>query len=254
MKIDINVDMGESYGRYVLGDDEALMPYVTSANIATCFHAGDPAVLEQTVKWAKQYGVAPGAHVGLGDLRGFGRRRIDVSPVELRTDVIYQLGAIEGFLKVHGLTLQHIKPHGILYRMVGEDEQYIDTFLDAVADYDPELVIMLHQGCEALTRAEARGLKTAHEILVDLGYDAQGNWLIERVKKARAPEEVAARAVRAVTEGVIDTIDGGTVPVQGVTVCIHGDGPNAPAVAKAVHEALTAAGITPANLTEIAQG
>ncbi|MDR0627487.1 MAG: LamB/YcsF family protein [Bifidobacteriaceae bacterium] len=249
-KIDINVDMGESFGRYVLGDDEALMPYVTSANIATGFHAADPVVMEQTVKWAAQYGVAPGAHVGLPDMRGFGRRRIDISPSELRGDVLYQLGALEAFLKVHGLKMQHIKPHGILYRMVGEEDRYIEPFLDACADYNPELIIMLHQGCEALKRAEERGLPTAHEILIDLGYDAQGNWLLERVKQARSPEEVAARALRAVTEGVIDTIDGGDVPVQGVTVCIHGDAPNAPAVAKAVHSALIAAGVTPASLTE----
>ena len=122
MKIDINVDMGESFGRYILGDDETLMPYVTSANIATCFHAGDPLVLERTIKWAKKYGVAVGAHIGLLDRQGFGRRQIDISPEELRSDMLYQLGAMDGFLKLHGLKMQHVKPHGILYRMVGEQE------------------------------------------------------------------------------------------------------------------------------------
>ncbi|MDR1043092.1 MAG: LamB/YcsF family protein [Clostridiales Family XIII bacterium] len=250
MKVDVNVDMGESFGRYTLGNDEALMPFVTSVNVATGFHAGDPLVMEQTVKWAKQYGVAVGAHVGLNDRQGFGRRRLDISPEELRSDVRYQLGALDGMLRVYGLELQHIKPHGILYRMVGEEEKYIDSFLDAVSDYNQDIFIMLHTGCEGLTRAEKRGLKVAPEILIDLGYSAEGDWMLERVKKARSPEEVAARAVRAVKEGLIDSVDGGDVAVSGCTVCIHGDAPNASGVAKAVAEAFLAAGVTMANLRE----
>jgi UPF0271 protein len=250
MKLDINVDMGESFGRYTVGDDESLMPYVTSANIATGFHAGDPIVMEQTTRWAKQNGVAIGAHIGLRDLQGFGRRMMDITPEELRTDTIYQLGALDAFLRILGVRMQHIKPHGILYRMVGESEKYIDAFLDAVSDYDKELIIMLHTGCEALKRAEARGLKTASEVLIDLGYDARGNWMIERVKQARSPEEVAARAVRVAKEGRIDTIDGGFTEVNGCTVCIHGDAPNALAVAKAVREALENNGVEVSNLAE----
>ena len=207
MKIDINVDMGESFGRYVLGNDEALMPWVSSANIATGFHAGDPLVMEQTIVWAKKYQVAVGAHVGLNDRQGFGRRQIDISPAELRSDVLYQLGAIQAFLQLHDMKLQHIKPHGILYRMVGEQERYIDTFLDTIEEYDKALAIMLHTGCEALKRAEKRGLKTAPEILIDLGYDRDGNWILERVKQARSPREVAERALRAVAEHKIDTVE-----------------------------------------------
>lgn len=248
MKIDINVDMGESFGRYTLGDDEALMPYVTSANIATCFHAGDPLVLERTIAWAKEYGVAVGAHLGLNDPQGFGRRQMDLSPEELRGDVLYQLGAMDGFLKVHGLKMQHVKPHGILYRMVGEQEKYIDPFLDAIEAYNPELYIMLHTGCEALKRAEARGMKTAPEILVDLGYDTEGNWILERVKKPRSPKQVADRALRAISEGIIDTVDGGETPVSGCTICLHGDAPNAPEVAKVLRETLAAGGVEVTNL------
>ena len=250
MKIDINVDMGESFGRYTLGDDEALMPYVTSANIATGFHAGDPLVLDQTVRWAKKYGVATGAHIGLPDRQGFGRREISITQEELRADMIYQLGAMDGFLKLYGLTMQHIKPHGILYRMVGENPKYIDAFLDAVEAYNSDLYIMLHTGCEALDRAEKRGLKTAPEILIDLGYDPAGNWMIERVKKARAPEEVAERALKAVKEGLIDAIDGNMIPVKGCTVCIHGDAPNAPEVAKTVFQSLKTNGVEAVNLNE----
>ncbi len=248
MKMDINVDMGESFGRYTLGDDESLMPYVTSANIATGFHAGDPLVLERTIKWAKEYGVAVGAHIGLPDRQGFGRRQMDLSPEELRSDILYQLGAMEAFLKIHGLKMQHVKPHGILYRMVGEQEKYIDTFLDTIEEYNPELYIMLHTGCEALKRAKERGLKTAPEVLVDLGYDQEGNWMLERVKKARSPQEVAARALRVAQEGKIDTIDGQLIDVEGCTVCIHGDAPNASQVAKAVREAMETAGIEVVNL------
>ena len=247
-KIDFNVDMGESFGRYSLGNDESLMPYVTSANIATGFHAGDPLVLEQTIRWAKQYQVAVGAHIGRPDRQGFGRRQMDLSPEELRTDIIYQLGAMDAFLKQYGLKMQHVKPHGILYRMVGEQEKYIDTFLDTIESYNPELYIMLHTGCEALKRAKARGLKTAPEVLIDLGYDENGNWVMERVKKARSPQEVAQRAVTVAKEQKIDTIQGKQIPVEGCTVCIHGDAPNASEVAQAVREAFEREQIEVVNL------
>jgi UPF0271 protein len=247
-KIDVNVDMGESFGRYTLGDDEALMPYITSANIATGFHAGDPLVMERTIGWVKQYGVSAGAHIGLPDRQGFGRRQLDISADELRADILYQLGAMDAFLSIHGLKMQHVKPHGILYRMVGEQEKYIDTFLDTVSEYNPDLYIMLHTGCEALKRAEAKGLKVAPEILIDLGYDEQGNWMLERVKKARSPAEVADRAVKAVLEQKIDTISGELIDISGCTLCIHGDAPNALEVAKTVSEALKANGVAVTNL------
>jgi UPF0271 protein len=248
MKIDINVDMGESFGRYILGDDESLMPYVTSANIATGFHAGDPLVLERTIKWAKQYGVAVGAHIGLPDRQGFGRRQMDLSAGELRSDILYQLGAMDAFLKLHGLKMQHVKPHGILYRMVGEQAKYIDTFLNTIEEYNKDLYIMLHTGCEALARAAKRGLKTAPEVLVDLGYDENGNWILERVKKARSPQEVAKRAITVAKEGKIDTVDGNMIDVEGCTVCIHGDSPNAVEVASAVRSAMESNGVTVTNL------
>ncbi|MCR5234717.1 MAG: 5-oxoprolinase subunit PxpA [Lachnospiraceae bacterium] len=248
MKIDINVDMGESFGRYTLGDDEALMPYVTSANIATGFHAGDPLVLDRTIKWAKQYGVAVGAHIGLPDRQGFGRRQMDISTDELRADILYQLGAMDAFLKINGMKLQHIKPHGILYRMVGEQEKYIDTFLDTVAEYNKDIRIMLHTGCEALKRAKARGMNVAPEVLIDLGYDEKGNWMLERVKKARSPQEVADRALKVAKDGQIDTIDGKLINVDGCTVCIHGDAPNAVDVAKAVRSTLESNGVSVVNL------
>lgn len=242
--MDINVDMGESFGRYVLGNDEGIMQAgATSANIATCFHAGDPGVMMQTVKWAKQYGVGVGAHTGLPDMQGFGRRRMEITADELYNDTIYQIGAIAAACKVVGVPLRHVKPHGILYRMTSEDEKYIDTFLQAVADYDPQLYILCPRSTPMYDRGEGKGLKMAGEALIDLGYDEEGNWVIERVKKARSAADVAARGVKVATEGRIDTMEGNFVDIEAVTLCCHGDAPNAVEEVKAVANALKAAGI-----------
>lgn len=250
MKIDVNVDMGESFGRYVLGNDEELMKSVTSANLATGFHAGDPLVIDQTVAWAKQYGVAIGAHTGLADKQGFGRRQLDVTPEELRSDTIYQLGAIDGFLKLHGMKMQHIKPHGILYRMVSENEKYIDTFLDTVAQYNPDLFIMLPENTPGFQRGLDRGMKMAGEVLIDLSYDDDGKWLLERTKKARTPEEVAERALMVAKERAIATMSGKRLPMpRAVTVCIHGDGPNAVDIARTVKKVLVENKVELANLS-----
>lgn len=250
MKIDINVDMGESFGRYILGNDEELMQSVTSANLATGFHAGDPLVIEQTVVWAKKYGVALGAHTGLADRQGFGRRLLDVTPEELRSDTIYQLGAIDGFLKLYGMKMQHIKPHGILYRMVSENEKYIDVFLDTVRQYNPDLFIMLSENTPGFKRGLEKGMKMAGEVLIDLSYDDDGNWLLERAKKARTPAEVAERALMVAKDREIATISGKRIPMpQAVTVCVHGDGPNAVDIAQAVKKILLDNKVELANLS-----
>jgi 5-oxoprolinase (ATP-hydrolysing) subunit A len=247
--MDINVDMGESFGRYTLGDDEGIMKAgATSANIATCFHAGDPNVLLRTVRWAKQYGLNVGVHTGLPDMQGFGRRRMDITGDELYADTLYQIGAIAAVCKVVDVPLRHVKAHGILYRMVGQDEVYVDAFLKAVGDYDPALLIMCQRSDPIYERGLGMGLKMASEALIDLGYDDQGHWVIERVKKARSEEEVGARAVQVANEGVIETTGGGTVPLEAVTVCCHGDAPNAVAEVTAVVKALKDAGIEVAPL------
>jgi UPF0271 protein len=247
--MDINVDMGESFGRYTLGNDEGIMQAgATSANIATCFHAGDPTVLVRTVKWAKQYGVAVGAHTGLPDKQGFGRRRMDITADELVADTLYQIGAIAAVCKVVGVPLQHVKPHGILYRMVSEDEKYIDAFLDAVAAYDENLWIMIPRSTPIYDRGVAKGLKMAGEALIDLGYDDEGNWVIERVKVERSAQDVANRAVGVAKEGKIDTVSGKLIDIEAVTVCCHGDAPNAVDEVRAVAQALRAAGVPVASL------
>jgi UPF0271 protein len=248
-KIDVNVDTGESFGRYLLGNDGEVMKYVTSANVATCFHAGDPLVLEQTIEYAKEYGVAVGAHTGLRDLQGFGRRQMDITPAELRSDTLYQLGAIEAFLKVKGLELQHIKPHGILYRMVSENEKYIDVFLDTVKEYNSDLFIMLPEYTPGFKRGKEKGLKMAGEVLIDLSYDDDGNWVLERNKKARTPEEVAARALGVARDKKVATISGKLLDTpEAQSVCIHGDGPNAVDIAQTVKKVLAENKIEAANL------
>jgi len=241
--LDINVDMGESFGRYKLGNDEEVMKYITSANIACGFHAGDPAVMNETVRLAKKYGVAVGAHTGLPDRQGFGRRKMELTPGELKTDTWYQLGALEAFLKVNGLKMQHVKPHGILYRMVSEDERYVDAFLDAVLAYDPGLYIMAPRGTLIWERGKKAGLKMAAEVLVDLSYDDRGNWVLERTKKARSPEEVAGRAVMVARDKLIPTISGKKISAEADTICCHGDSPNAAEVVKKINAEFERLGI-----------
>ncbi len=248
MKIDLNVDMGEGFGRYVVGNDEALMPYITSANVATGFHAGDPLIMEQTVLAAKRHNVAVGAHMGLFDRQGFGRRELDLTPEEMRTDVLYQIGALDAFLKIHGLEMQHVKPHGILYRMVFEYEKYIDVFLDTIKEYNSDLYIMLPRNAPAFKRGEAKGLNMAAEILVDLSYDDEGNWVLERRKEARSPQEVADRSLMVAKDKKIPTVSGKLIDADAHTLCVHGDAPNALEVVKTINEVLASNGITLGNL------
>lgn len=250
LKIDVNADMGESFGRYTLGNDEEVMKYITSANVATSFHAGDPLVMERTVDWAKKYNVAVGAHIGLPDRQGFGRRMMDITPEELRSDTLYQLGALDGILRTKKLKMQHVKPHGILYRMVSENEKYIDTFLNTIKEYNPDLFIMLPPNTPAFKRGLEMGLKMAGEALIDLSYDEEGNWIIERNKAARSPEEVAERALSVARDKKIATIGGKMIDIDAVSVCIHGDAPDADKEAKHVKEYLEANHVVVASLLE----
>jgi len=242
--MDLNVDMGESFGRYKLGNDEAVMPFITSANVACGFHAGDSLVMQETVRLAKRYEVAVGAHTGLQDLRGFGRRRMEVTPEELKNDTLYQLGALDAILRANGMRMQHVKPHGILYRMVSDDPGYAEAFLEAVTAFDNGLFVMIPRDTLIWKRGQEMGLQMAAEILIDLSYDDQGNWVLERTKKARSPEEVAARAVMVARDKQITTISGKQIPAEADTICCHGDSPNAAEVVRTVRAGLEKAGIS----------
>ncbi len=241
--MDLNVDMGESFGRYKLGNDEEVMKYITSANVACGFHASDALVMFETVRLARKYGVAVGAHTGLEDKRGFGRRRMDITPDELKSDTLYQLGALDAFLKINSMKMQHVKPHGILYRMVSDEEKYAEAYLDAIKLYDPELFVMIPRGTLIWQLGTNMGLKMAAEILIDLSYDDNGNWVLERTKKARSPEEVAQRAVLVAVDNKINTINGKLIDAEADTVCCHGDSPNAAEVVRKIKEEYERLGI-----------
>ena len=226
MSLDLNADLGESFGRWTLGDDAALMPHLTSANVAAGFHGGDPHVLRRTVALAVEHRVGIGAHVGLPDLVGFGRRRMALSPEEVSDLVLYQAGAVRAFAEAVGVELRHVKPHGALYSMVAEDEELARALCETVAVLGVALLMPPELG----PAAEAAGIRLVREGYVDLDYDPDGRLILERVKQPRDPAETARRAVAFAEEGRVESI------------CIHGDGPNAVELAAAVRAALAEAG------------
>jgi 5-oxoprolinase (ATP-hydrolysing) subunit A len=244
--VDINCDMGESYGRWTLGKDEEVMPHLTSANIACGFHGGDPHVMRHTVELALQHGVAIGAHPSLPDLMGFGRRRMEVSPAELKDYHLYQIGALWAFAKAAGARLQHVKPHGIQYHMFEENLALARAASEQVVALDPELILMTM----AMTRADAearkvKGIRVAAEGFADRVYADDGQLVSRRLGKDSLiadPTKAADQAVQLVLEGKVRTITGKVIPVRIDTICIHGDSPGADKIVAAVHQALVKAG------------
>jgi UPF0271 protein len=249
--IDVNVDMGESFGRWSLGDDAALMPYISSANIACGFHAGDPGAMRRTVAAAVEHGLQIGAHVALPDLLGFGRRRIDVSPQELQDYVTYQIGALGAFARAAGAELTHVKPHGILYSMAGQDPAIGRALLTAIRDYDPNLIVIVG-GAETPAIAKELGVRVLPEAYCDLDYHPNGYPVVERHKRAWDPEEVARRAVRIALEQSGTAVDGTELKLDMRTMCIHGDAANAVEVATLVRQRLAEAGVEVVPLRAVA--
>lgn len=249
LRVDLNADMGESYGRWTLGDDGALMPHLTSANIACGFHGGDPHVMRATVGLALEYGVGIGAHVALPDLIGFGRRRMAISPEELQDYVIYQAGAIRGFAESAGGRLQHVKPHGALYTMIADSGDYSHAVCEAVAVLGPEVILLMPPGVG--TAASTVGVPFVPEGYVDLDYDDEGKLVIERVKQLRDPQEMGEKTIRLVREGKVRAVGGGDLSLHVESVCVHGDAPNAPEIARAIRAALADSGIDVAPLAEL---
>ncbi len=237
MAVDINCDMGEGFGLYKMGDDEGLMPFITEANIACGFHASDPNHMRRTVELAKQYGVKIGAHFSLPDRTGFGRREMRIDRDELANIVIYQIGALSGFLAVAGVTLNHLKPHGALYSMAAHEEHVAHAIADVGEHFRVPIFGLagtLHE--EIYT---ARGLEFRAEFFADLDYDESGNLLITREHDAVPPGVAADRAIRAVTEGLARSNAGVDITVRAETICVHSDTPNAVAIVRAVREALS---------------
>jgi 5-oxoprolinase (ATP-hydrolysing) subunit A len=245
MHIDLNCDMGESFGRYTLGDDAAMLDVVTSANIACGLHAGDPEVMRHTVALAAARQVAIGAHPGYPDLQGFGRRAMALSPEELEASLIYQLGALAGFAVVSGVPLVHVKPHGALYNTAARDDVTAMAVARAVISFDPTLILVTLPGSMLAAAATSLGLRVAHEGFADRAYQDNGA-LVPRERPGAVlddPETVGARAVRMVTEGLVTTITGKTIPLRLDTLCIHGDTPNAPQIARDLRQVLEQAGV-----------
>ena len=240
--LDINVDMGESFGRWSLGDDAGIMPFISSASIACGFHAGDPATMRRTVRCAVEHGVQIGAHVALPDLLGFGRRRMAVSPEDVRDYAAYQIGALWAFATAEGGELAHVKPHGALYAMCSADPELAGAVAAAIAEIDPDLLLLLLNR-NAAEAVESHGVRLVTEAFVDLEYNPDGSLIIEAVKQAWDPDRAARRALRLVEESVIDAVDGSDLTTDAPTICIHGDGPNAVDVAKTVKERLESSGI-----------
>lgn len=228
-QIDINCDIGESFGRYRLGDDERILELVSSANVACGFHAGDPSVMRATVRAARAHKVSVGAHPGYPDLAGFGRREMRVEPGELRDLLIYQIGALEALARSEGMRLQHVKAHGALYNMAAGDAALADAIAEATAACDPQLILFGMAGSQLESGAKRRGLRFAREGFADRTYQRDGT-LTPRSKPAafvHEPEAAAERAVRMVREGKVETVDGSTISVECETICLHGDNPRA---------------------------
>jgi UPF0271 protein len=243
--VDLNSDLGESFGRWHLGDDEAMLQLVTSANVACGFHAGDPSVLLRTCRQAAEHGVVVGAQVGYRDLAGFGRRFIDVSPQDLGADVIYQIGALQGMCRAAGTTVRYVKPHGALYNAVVHHEGQAAAVVDAVRRYDPGLAVLGLPGSVLLELAAAAGLATVAEAFADRAYTPAGTLMPRSEPGALLsdPAEVASRVVRLATESRVAAVDGSDLPVRADSVCVHGDTPGAVAMAREVRAALAAAGV-----------
>ncbi|MEE8172663.1 MAG: 5-oxoprolinase subunit PxpA [Alphaproteobacteria bacterium] len=241
---DINIDCGESFGNWVMGADEALMPHVTTANLACGFHAGDPMIMVETVRLAKQHGVAVGAHPGLPDLRGFGRRVMSLSPEEVYADTLYQAGALRAVLQAHGMELHHVKPHGALYSMLSTDEPLGEAFSRAVIEVCPRPMIYYPAPAEnhAVTRIAAdMGIDVVPELYFDLSYDDNGGLILKRANEGADLEDTKQRLARFLQRGEVLSVNGKVVAMTARSICLHGDGPNAVDLARAIGDGLAAA-------------
>ncbi|HET9587662.1 MAG TPA: 5-oxoprolinase subunit PxpA [Anaerolineales bacterium] len=241
MKIDLNCDMGESFGRYALGNDESIMPFITSANIACGLHAGDPLVMGRTIRLAKQYGVAVGAHPGWPDLQGFGRREMSLSAEETEAFVLYQIGALAAFAKSESVELHHIKPHGALYNQAVKDRAIAGAIASAAKRFSVDLILVGLAGSGLVEAGVEAGLRVAQEGFPDRNYNPDGTLVSRKQINAiiESPQEVAAHAVRLVQDG----IEFGDRRVRVDTLCLHGDHPKAEPNAKIVRDALEKSGV-----------
>jgi UPF0271 protein len=235
VQIDISCDMGESFGPWKMGFDEEMMQYISSANVAGGFHAGDPTTMRKTVALAKEHGVAVGVHPGYRDLLGFGRREIDVPPDEIHDEVIYQLGALREFARYYDMEVQHVKPHGALYMVAAREEEISRAIIEAIQRVDPSLLLFCMQASVTYELAQKMDQPVVAEFYADRAYNDEGQIVFTRsVAEELDPEEVGDRVVRAVTEGKVRTEGGNDIGVGSDSVCVHGDTPGAVRLAEAI--------------------
>ncbi|WP_344426624.1 5-oxoprolinase subunit PxpA [Amycolatopsis minnesotensis] len=243
--MDLNSDLGEGFGNWRLGDDDALLGIVSSANVACGFHAGDPTILRRVTERAAERGVSIGAQVGYRDLPGFGRRFIDVAPEELTNDVIYQIAALDGFARIAGTSVKYVKPHGALYNAIVKHAEQAAAVVEAVRRYDPALPVLGLPGSEWLRQAEEAGLRTVVEAFADRAYTPEGTLVPRREEGAvvHDPEVVVERSVRMATEGTVVAKDGSEVAVTPRSLCVHGDTAGAVDIARRIRAALADADV-----------
>lgn len=252
-KVDLNCDMGESFGAYTIGNDEGIIDYITSANIACGFHAGDPAIMKKTIIKAMEKNVGLGAHPGLQDLVGFGRREMDISPEEVYDIVVYQIGALNGFIKSEGGKLQHVKPHGALFNMAAQSASLSEAIAEAVYKIDPELILFGLYGGELVTAGNNIGLRTAREGFSDRTYQVNGELTSRREDGAIINDmsNAAQQVIRMVNEGKVMSSQGIDIPIEVDTICIHGDHDNSLEFAEHLPKALRKADIAVKSIGEI---
>ncbi len=244
-RIDLNADLGESFGPWRMGDDAGVMPWITSANVACGFHAGDPAIMRATVALCVRHGVAIGAHTSLPDLQGFGRREVNITPAEAHVQTLYQLGALHAFACAANTRLHHVKPHGALYNMAARDHGLADAIAQAVADFDPAIILVGLAGSALIGAGRSKGLCVQSEAFCDRRYRADGS-LTPRSEAGAVIEDIdeaVAQAVSIATRGEAVAGDGGRVSMQADTLCVHGDRTDAAALAERLRGALEAAGV-----------
>lgn len=253
MKIDLNCDLGESFGAYKLGLDDQVLSYISSANVACGFHASDPVVMDKTVALAKDAGVAVGAHPGYPDLQGFGRRNMTIPPREVKAMVMYQIGALQAFCTARRLKLQHVKPHGALYNMAGKDEALAMAVCEAIQAVDDSLILLGLSGSKMLEAADKIGLRSAREVFADRAYEEDGS-LVARTKPGAMitdEDEAVERVIRMIREGRVTAVTGKDIPIRADSVCVHGDSPKALAFVQKIRAALTAEQIQIVPLRDI---
>ncbi|MFK4784409.1 LamB/YcsF family protein [Fusobacterium sp. MFO224] len=250
MKIDLNCDLGESFGVYKIGMDEEVLKYISSANVACGWHAGDSVVMGKTVEMAKKNNVAVGAHPGFPDLVGFGRRTLNVSPKELKSYVKYQVGALLAFTKAEGIKMQHVKPHGAMYNMAAKDYDLALAIAEGIKEVDESLILMGLANSEMIKAGKDIGLKVANEVFADRAYNDDGTLVSRALEGAVIHDKDLAikRVIRMVKEGKVESINGKDIDLVPQSICIHGDNPEALEFAKNIREALLKEGIEISSL------